>query len=1109
MMESFQSPATPVIPDHQLIRRIDQGSYGEVWLAKNVIGTYRAVKIVYRVRFETERPYEREFIGIQKFEPISRSHPGLVDILQIGRNDACGYFYYVMELADDERAGNEFEPKYYSAKTLSKELAARGRLPALECLWLGQSLAAALAHMHHHGLVHRDIKPLNIIFVNGEPKLADIGTVALATTAGTYVGTEGFIPPEGQGTIRADIYSLGKVLYEISTGQDRQLFPNLPGDLSHFSDAELVVELNEVVVKACANSPSARYASAEDLRADLQLIAGGRSVRRLRFVERQLARVKRIAAAAIVLALAATIFGFIVTALRTRERRLVTHNYLTGATRLMEEGNLHGALPLLAEALRLQKRDSSTLDTHRTRIGSLLQQSPKLLQFWQMDHGVVDAHFSPDGEQLLLAGERHAWLVNIQTGTTGASFPAEHAIKTATFSPDAHRVLLAYERSISVRDVSTGATNFTIRLHDVVSTAEFSPDGTLILVSCDKNCGHLLNATDGSASGERLRGHTEPIIFAAFSPDGSLIVTAAQDGTARIWNARTREKIHVLRHAQWVQAAAFSPNGRRVVTASSDHTLRVWNVADGSVSVARMEHRSGVRRASFSPDGRYIISSGFDQTVRIWDAANGQPVGATLNLRSAAMQAEFDADGCRVVVAGFGGEVKVWNVMPAATVSAGMGVVTGNGERYVTYSSNGFQVWSARDGSPAGPARTAPADIVNVLCNATGDRVVAQTSDLENDSRLVHLFAGGAEPVNAFSAPGTGRRWLNDSGTKLITTSSREMYLWDVSAGTVICGPIKFPAGIHRAFFSPDESVIAVAVEKEVFLLDGGGSNLLAMPLRCEQNVHALGFAPDSRRLVTATKTPGGFAPGTAQVWNARTGERIGLAMAHGDGLSDVQFSHDGELVATVGEDNHARVWDAASGAPMGEPISLLWPVLSVAFSADDRWLVTATWFGVQVWDARTGHAVTPPFTDAAILKRAGFCAGDQRLWADSRRGLLFWDLPRHTGEPDDLIALADHLGVTVPASVQWNHNSFPVAKLRERCAAERLHLQTRLESWQQEQARLSETVRDWFAAQFFLGRLLQKNPNDVALRTRWSAAREKFETAIPPMPDFTAEPSR
>jgi len=90
----------PHIPDHALLRRIGEGSYGEVWLARNVMGTLRAVKIVHRASFDHDRPYEREYAGIQKFEPVSRNHNGFVDILQIGRDDEAGYFYYVMELAD-------------------------------------------------------------------------------------------------------------------------------------------------------------------------------------------------------------------------------------------------------------------------------------------------------------------------------------------------------------------------------------------------------------------------------------------------------------------------------------------------------------------------------------------------------------------------------------------------------------------------------------------------------------------------------------------------------------------------------------------------------------------------------------------------------------------------------------------------------------------------------------------------------------------------------------------------------------------------------------------------------------------------------------------------
>ncbi len=329
----------PRIPDHELIRRIGQGSYGEVWLARNVVGSYRAVKVVYRSSFSDDRPYEREFTGIQKFEPISRTCEGLVHVLQIGRNDAAGYFYYVMELADDscvesEKVGEResgkerravetgngstasriSNPKFqisnpdaYVPKTLSKVRLQRGRVPAADCVQLGLSLTKALARLHAHGLLHRDIKPSNIIFVNGAPKLADIGLVAETSEARSFVGTESFIPPEGPNSPQADIYSLGKVLYELAMGKDRQEFPEPFTGLWENAEAEALLELNAVILKACANDRRERYQSAEEMHADLALLERGKSVRRLHSLRHRLGILAKIGAAAAAVAL--VIFG--------------------------------------------------------------------------------------------------------------------------------------------------------------------------------------------------------------------------------------------------------------------------------------------------------------------------------------------------------------------------------------------------------------------------------------------------------------------------------------------------------------------------------------------------------------------------------------------------------------------------------------------------------------------------------------------------------------------------------------------------------------------------------------------------------------------------------
>lgn len=1094
MKDAFQPLAPPQIPDHELLRRIGQGSYGEIWLAKNIVGTYRAVKIVYRANFAEARPYAREFEGIKKFEPISRSHPGLVHVLQIGRKDDDGYFYYVMELADDE-VTRSFDPNTYSARTLDKELATRARLPAEESLKIGRNLAAALAHMHRQGLVHRDIKPSNIIFVNGEPKLADIGlVVSVSDATHTFVGTEGYVPPEGPGTVQADIFSLGKVLYEISTGQDRTFFPELPDDLNEFPDSELIAELNEVVVKACATSPTARYTNTDDLVGDLEMLLVGRSVRRLHLIERRLKRVKRLAVAASLLAIAAIIFGSVVNELRQRQKTLLAQSYVTAGARMVEDGNYHGSLPLFAEAARLEKHDCVAVEAQRARVGSVLQQSPRLLQFFQADTNLSDVHFSPDGEQLLLAGARHARLLNIETGIASLDVETKRSIETALFSPDGRHVAIANGSVVTVVDVAA-RTNISFRLPDHVNSAEFSPHGEMILVACRNQCARLIDAQTGKTLGDDFTGHTDEIFYAAFSPDGSMIVTASRDGTARIWDTASRQTLQTLPHPKhWVHDAAFSPDGLRVVTAVSDRTLRLWNVTNGSPISARMEHRSEVRRARFSPDGRFIVSAGWDRTVRFWDGHTGDPTGALLNLHTAAMQAVFDNDSRRVVVAGFAGEIKVWHLLPDAPVAVGSALMSKDGERYVTFSSNTFRVWNARDDSPLTASQNVPGTIVARLCSRTAERVLVQTPG-EDASKLVHVFDWARNTSNSFSIPGSGRRWwLNDDGTKLVTANNREVYLWDTASGKLIFGPGEFDLMIEKVAFSPDGRALALAGDnsKLVFLLNAANGEQLLPPLRHERSVGALAFSYDSARLLSGTSTAD-LAPCVAQIWDTRTGQRIGPPLSHADGLESVCFSHDGKLVATSGEDQRVRVWKAATGEEMMEPISLIAQAHSVEFSADDRWLITATWYGAQVWNTRKGHPVTPAFVDKSVFETAGFCSDGRRIWVQSWRGLLFWNLPRDTNDPDEWIALADQFGVTIPSGVHWNHDALTVAQLRERCAAERSHLRANLASWQRTQAQLSEANKDWFAAQFYLEQLLKKAPDDPTLRERLDHAEAQL----------------
>lgn len=259
------------IPDHTLIRCIGEGAYGQVWIARNAIGLHHAVKVVYRSRFGVEEPYERAMRGIQKFMPVSRSHEGFVHILHVGRNDASGYFFYIMEAGDDQKLVQQIDPVTYAPKTLASELKQREMIPPRECLEFMLALTEAVERLHQHQLIHRDIKPANIIFVHGRPKLADIDLVTDLSPHGaaSRIGTEGYMAPEGPGTAAADVFSLGRILYVALTGKSPDQSPELPTRIASHPDCDLFLELNHISCKACEIDLQRRYSSAALMRADL------------------------------------------------------------------------------------------------------------------------------------------------------------------------------------------------------------------------------------------------------------------------------------------------------------------------------------------------------------------------------------------------------------------------------------------------------------------------------------------------------------------------------------------------------------------------------------------------------------------------------------------------------------------------------------------------------------------------------------------------------------------------------------------------------------------------------------------------------------------------
>jgi hypothetical protein len=256
-----------------------EGAYGKVWLAQDSSGQWCAIKVIYLKNFEDDHaPYEREFNGVNRYKPVSDMHPGLLRVDFVSeRSD--GYFYYAMELGDSLAPGWQREPEKYKPRDLTRERTRlpNHRIPVQDCIQLAIELTDSLEFLHNHGLTHRDIKPQNVIFVNGHPKLADLGLVAeiRPDKTKTIVGTPGYMPPppEPPGTPQADIYALGMLLYVISTGNNAALFPEIATSLVRVNEPVNFLPLNGIILKACQPDLSKRYQTMTEMRNDLKALS--------------------------------------------------------------------------------------------------------------------------------------------------------------------------------------------------------------------------------------------------------------------------------------------------------------------------------------------------------------------------------------------------------------------------------------------------------------------------------------------------------------------------------------------------------------------------------------------------------------------------------------------------------------------------------------------------------------------------------------------------------------------------------------------------------------------------------------------------------------------
>lgn len=901
----------PAIPDHELVRRIGQGAYGEVWLARNALGTWRAVKVVYRDSFQDERPYEREFAGIRRFEPLSRSNEGFVDILQVGRDEAGGWFYYVMELADPATSPNEEirNSDSYQPRTLALDLAQRSRLPLEDCLQLGLTLTLALGQLHRHGLIHRDVKPSNIIYVGGVPKLADIGLVTEAQGANTFVGTEGFVPPEGPTSPQADLYALGKVLYEAAMGKDRNEFPEPFTQISTDRESVALMELNAVLLRACAPDPRKRYASADEMHADLALLHSGGSVKRRHQFDRQFQFARQVGGVAIAttlligsawlwqrqqtqkmtrlaeektaLATEKTTLAESLSRLGEENRNRIVRLDIANGARLLDEGDPAGALLWFADALPLVTNKPAEEAIHRIRIQQVLNQTPRLLHLLPHEHAASSMAFSSDGRRIATgtqAGEVCVWDVKSGTRLWEPIRFCTNGISQLRFTRD--------NRRLQASSLASGSF-----------AREGSTSGVVVIDLATGQPVFSVLATN--------------LVCAEFSPEDQWLVTADTHQVIRVLDAQRGQVISQFDAATHPMGFSMSTNGILAST-GEDHALRLWRLPSGEPIPSPLDLEKQWHGAVLSPDGRVLITGKSDDR----ELGSLRPYTPSVIQRWDVRLAPISESASRMEIRRVGepielsGQIRALTFLPNAT------------HRLFLATGDSTRVLDLEDNSRSPP----PLEAQQISSWSLG--AAGRTVALGEAGERIRLYDLGTGQPNA---PPLRQAGLVDTAlfdwkgtTVLAAATDQAVALWDLSRSPedvtdTLNGPVPARRApqtlLHR--FSPDR-------RRFLLVLAGGAVELINTTTLQEETLaphnpsaHRCLFAPDNRQWAIAFFNSDEFKSPCVELWREDNSGRQRLVLPHPRTVEGLQFDSAGSHLITTCGDARIRLWSTADGMLM------------------------------------------------------------------------------------------------------------------------------------------------------------------------------------------------
>jgi WD40 repeat protein len=965
--------------DYQLIGEIARGAMGVVYKARQV-SLNRPVALKMILAGQLASPGEVARFRREAEAAANLDHPGILPVYEVGEHE--GQHYYAMKLVE----GGSLAAKI-------PDLVGQPR-PAATLL---ARVCRAVHHAHQHGILHRDLKPGNVLVdPEGTPYVSDFGLTrrmegdSRVTQSGAIVGTPSYMAPEQAAakkdlSIAVDVYALGAILYEVLTGRppfradtpldtllqvmDRE--PPRPRSLRPGADPDL----ETIALKCLQKEPAKRYGSAEALAEDLERWLGGEPIlaRRSSSGERLVKWARRRPAVASLLAcLAAVVLGgvFALTALWLRAERerveAVTQRRDAESAREEAAENARRASAEAANArlrlydLTVNQAQSAWREANvRRAIGLLNEQvpggdGPDLRGFewhylWRLCHNarltrhlgdnVVECvAFSPDGKRVGAVGR--FGVLKVWDASTGAVvFAARDEadwVRRLAFSPDGRTVATPSGRSVKVRDAVTGQVVRTLTGHKGrVNAVAYSPDGQW-LASCDDAATTVVwNASDGSVAAT-LGGHSAEVVDLAFFPDGGTLASVSGPGVVRVWEIPGGRELRSF-HGRVVApvSMAVSPDGSKIVLTG--------------------------RKLAVPPVGGVLIADALTGRELSWYPAPTNDVGAaTFSPDGRLLAVTGDDNAVRLLEVAGGKEVRRfrtrgrWNTRAVFSPDGSSLAAGGYDDTVEVWDVGRDQECLTRGGIfPRGSFYALNADsgqVVEFALSSVGLAIF----DVTTGQRLVRL-QGVDSPWSAVNTVSPLVAFAPDGRQVAGGSADGTVRIWDTKTGALLRELEGIPnTGVTALAYSRVGTRLAAAGAEQVCVWELPSGRSVASLKGDLAEVNGLAFSPDGRQLVT------GSGQRTILLWDVERGtvvRTLSKVKGYGNFPSQVLFSPDGlRIVAATGSDS-VEVFDADSGKELFSLAGHTAKVFQIALSPDGKRLASAADDGtVRVWNLVTGR---------------------------------------------------------------------------------------------------------------------------------------------------------